>query len=112
VVVAPRRGEIFWANLDPVRGQEQGRRRPVLILSHEPFNSRSRTVIAIAITSQPQRVPYPLTLELAPGVLPRGSWVKISQIRTLALERLEGPAGRVDDEELQLVLGGLLQLIA
>ena len=112
MVVTPRRGEIYWANLDPIRGQEQGGRRPVLVLSHEPFNSRSRAVIAVAITSQPQRVPYPLTLQLSTGVLPRPSWVKISQIRTLACERLEGPIAQADEEELGLILRGLVQLIA
>jgi len=48
------RGDIRWADLNPVRGHEQGGPRPVLILSHDIFNERSGTVIAVAITSQPQ----------------------------------------------------------
>jgi len=58
------RGEIRWADLNPVRGQEQSGLRPVLILSHDVFNERSGTVIAAALTSQPQRAGFPLTLLL------------------------------------------------
>jgi mRNA interferase MazF len=58
------RGDIRWADLNPVRGQEQSGLRPVLILSHDVFNERSGTVIAVALTSQPQRAGFPLTLEL------------------------------------------------
>ena len=50
-----RRGEIRWADLNPVRGSERGGRRPVVVLSHDVFNERSGTVIAMAATSQPQR---------------------------------------------------------
>jgi len=59
------RGEIYWADLNPVIGSEQGGFRPILILSHNIFNDRSSTVIAVAITSQPQRAGFPLTLELS-----------------------------------------------
>ena len=82
------RGEIYWADLMPVRGHEQGGVRPVLIISHDLFNARSGTVIALAITSQPQRAGFPLTWQIPAGVLPRPSWVKISQIRTLSTDRL------------------------
>ena len=58
------RGEVRWADLNPVRGREQAGRRPVLILSHDVFNVRSGTVIAVALTSQPQQAEFPLTLEL------------------------------------------------
>jgi len=79
------RGDIRWADLNPVRGSEQGGMRPVLIISQDIFNARSGTIIAIAITSQPQRAGFPLTLELTSPALPKKSWVKISQIRTLAV---------------------------
>src|SRR5579859_7137465 len=81
------RGDIVWANLDPVRGHEQFGRRPVLVLSHDVFNERSRTVIAVALTSQPQRAGFPLVLELEIPDLHQRSWVKISQVRTLSVER-------------------------
>ena len=82
------RGEIRWADLNPVRGHEQAGLRPVLILSHDIFNERSGTVIAVAITSQPQKAGFPLTLELKSPNLPKKSWLKISQIRTLSVERI------------------------
>ena len=105
------RGEIYWADLRPVRGHEQGGLRPVLILSHDVFNDRSGTVIALAITSQPQRAGYPLTWRVPAGVLPRESWVKVSQIRTLSTERLGARIGRIGEAELQGIVDGLLQLI-
>lgn len=109
------RGEVRWADLNPVRGREQAGLRPVLILSqdfsHDIFNERSGTVIAMALTSQPQKAGFPLTLELETKQLPKRSWVKISQIRTLAVERLGNRLGRVTPEELALVLEGLEEII-
>ena len=77
------RGDIFWANLNPVVGREQAGHRPVLILSNNTFNKYSGTVIAMALTSRPQRAGFPLTFALDDERLPKKSWVKISQIRTL-----------------------------
>jgi mRNA interferase MazF len=105
------RGEIRWADLNPVRGHEQAGERPVLVLSHDVFNERSGTVIAIALTSQEPRAGYPLTLELATAKLPKRSWVKISQIRTLSTERIGKRLGRASDEELAQVLEGLLEIV-
>ena len=105
------RGEIYWADLQPVRGHEQGGIRPVLVLSHDAFNDRSGTVIAMAITSQPQRAGYPLTWRVPPGILPHDSWVKISQVRTLSTERLRSRLGRLPGEDLQEIVDGLVQLI-
>ena len=105
------RGEIRWADLNPVRGREQAGVRPVLILSHDIFNERSGTVIAVAITSQPQRAGFPLTLDLKSADLPKPSWVKISQIRTLAVERIGKGIGRISPEELDQVIEGLYEII-
>jgi mRNA interferase MazF len=105
------RGEIRWADLNPVRGREQAGQRPVLILSHDVFNERSGTVIAVALTSQPQRAGFPLTLELHARGLPKKSWVKISQIRTLAVERIGKSFGRVSPEELAQIIEGLNEII-
>ena len=105
------RGEIRWADLNPVRSSEQAGHRPVLILSQDVFNDRSGTVIATAITSQPQRAGFPLTLELESKGLPKQSWVKISQIRTLAVERIEGKIGRASPEEMAQVIEGLNEII-
>ncbi len=105
------RGEIRWADLNPTRGREQTGQRPVLILSHDIFNARSGTVIAVALTSQPQRAGFPLTLELVAPRLPRRSWVKISQIRTLATERIGKRLGRASPEEMAQVLEGLNEIL-
>jgi mRNA interferase MazF len=106
------RGEIRWADLKPSRGHEQAGLRPVLILSHDIFNERSGTVIAVAITSQPQRAGFPLTLELKTGDVPKQSWVKISQIRTLSVERIGKVIGRVSQEEMAQIIEGLNEIIA
>ena len=95
------RGEVRWADLNPVRGREQAGLRPVLILSQDIFNERSGTVIAMALTSQPQKAGFPLTLELETKQLPKRSWVKISQIRTLAVERLGNRLGNETPPEEQ-----------
>ena len=105
------RGEIRWADLNPTRGKEQSGPRPVLILSHDVFNERSGTVIAVALTSQPPRAGFPLTLELTTPRLPKRSWVKISQIRTLATERIGNRLGRASPEELAQVLEGLNEIL-
>ncbi len=105
------RGDIFWAHLNPTRGREQAGRRPVLIISHEIFNNKSGTVIAVAITSKEPKAGFPLTLELAEVKLPKRSWAKISQIRTLSTERLGKKLGRADIEEIEAVIEGLLDIV-
>lgn len=105
------RGEIYWADSNPVIGSEQGGLRPVLVLSHNVFNERSGTVIAAAITSQPQKAGYPLTLELAGSGLPKKSWVKISQIRVLSTKRIGKKISKASDEELALIIDGLNEII-
>ena len=105
------RGEIRWADLNPVKGKEQVGLRPVVILSQDVFNERSGTVIAVAVTSQSQRAGFPLTVELAPNYLPKRSWVKISQIRTLSSERIGKKIGIVSLEELDQIIEGLNEII-
>ncbi len=105
------RGDIRWADLNPVRGREQAGLRPVLILSQDIFNERSGTVIAVALTSQPQKAGFPLTLELKTSNLPKESWVKISQIRTLSVGRIGKIIGRASPEEIEQVVDGLNEII-
>jgi mRNA interferase MazF len=105
------RGDIHWADLNPVIGSEQGGSRPVLVLSHNVFNDRSGTVIALAITSQPQKAGYPLTMELKSAMLPKKSWVKISQIRVLSTNRIGKKLAKASDEELALIIDGLNEII-
>jgi len=105
------RGEMRWADLSPGQGREQTGRRPVLILSHDVFNERSGTVIAMAITSRPQKAGFPLTLEIVSKGLPKRSWVKISQVRTLAVERIGKVAAVLAPEDLARALEGLDEII-
>ena len=105
------RGEVRWAELNPTRGHEQAGRRPVVILSHNVFNNRSGTVIAMALTSQPQQARFPLTYSLEPKQLRKPSWVKISQIRTLSVDRIGRKLGTVEPEQLAEIVDGLNQII-
>ena len=100
-----------WAELDPVRGHEQSGRRPVLVLSHDVFNDRSGTVIALALTSQEPRAGFPLTLESKAAGLAKRSWIKISQIRTLSVDRLGARIARASEEELARALDGLNEIL-
>jgi mRNA interferase MazF len=105
------RGDIYWADLNPVIGSEQGGLRPVLVLSHNVFNERSGTVIAVALTSQQPRAGFPLTLELNNKNLPKQSWVKISQVRTLSVKRIGKKIAKVSDEEISLIIEGLNEIV-
>ena len=105
------RGEVRWAELNPTRGHEQAGHRPVLILSQDIFNKRSGTVVAMAHTSQPQNAGFPLTYPLDQKQLTKPSWVKISQIRTLSVERMGKKIGIVEPEQLAEIVDGLSQII-
>lgn len=105
------RGEIRWADLEPTRGNEQAGLRPVLVLSEDVFNDRSGTVIAVALTSQEPRAGFPLTLESSASGLPKKSWIKISQIRTLSTERIGRRLARASDSEMSRVIEGLNEIL-
>jgi len=81
-------------------------------LSNDIFNQRSGTVIAMALTAERQRAGFPLTLQLVSVQLPKKSWVKISQIRTLSVQRLGRKIGRAKPEEVSQAVTGLNQIIA
>lgn len=102
---------MYWADLNPVRGRDQAGLRPVLILSHDLFNRKSETVIAMAITSQPQKAGFPLTMALPAEMLPKPSWVKISQIRTISIDRLGKRIVALGPQMLDQLIDGLLELI-
>ena len=105
------RGDIYWANLDPTVGHEQAGRGPVLILSRPAFNDRSGTVIIVALTSAEPKAGFPLTLELTKTTLPKRTWVKISQVRTISNQRLAGKLASCHPSEVQRVIEGLNDLI-
>ena len=106
------RGDIVWADLDPTQGHEQSGKRPVLMLSHDIFNEKSGTVIAVALTSQPQKADFPLTLLLSEKISKKTAWVKISQICTLSVLRIGNKIGRVIEDEIDRVIAGLYEIIA
>jgi mRNA interferase MazF len=105
------RGDIVWADLNPSVGSEQAGVRPVIVLSHDVFNERSGTVLAIAMTSQEPRASFPLTLEITSTPLPKRSWAKMSQIRTLSVSRLGRRLGRISAEELDRIVEGLNEIV-
>jgi mRNA interferase MazF len=105
------RGEVRWADFGATRGHEQSGRRPVLILSADVFNERSGTVIAVALTTHPARAGFPLTLEVGPPQLREPAWVKISQVRTLSVERIGARLGALSPEDLALVIEGLNEIL-
>ena len=83
-----------------------------MVLSHDVFNERSGTVIAVAITSRQPRAAFPLTHEITTIKLPKRSWVRISQIRTLSVERLGRKLARLAPEEVERIVEGLNEIIA
>ena len=100
-----RRGDIFYADLSPVVGSEQGGTRPVLIVQNNMGNKHSPTVIAAAITSQMNKARLPTHIELiGPEVgLTKNSVVLLEQIRTIDKKRLREHMGRLDDETMEKV---------
>ena len=106
------RGDIYWADLNPTIGSEQAGMRPVLIISQDIFNTHSSTVIALAMTSVKQKAGYPLSYKIKTADLPKKSWVKISQIRTLSVKRLFRYISRINEEELQIIIDGLNEIVA
>ena len=106
------RGEVRWADFNPIRGREQAGLRPVLIISQDIFNQKSETVIAMAITSQEQHAGFPLTSEIKSTRLPKRSWVKISQIRTLSIERIGKKIGSISSEELEMAIEGINEIVS
>ena len=83
----------------------------MLVISEDVFNQRSGTVVALAITSAEPTAGFPLTLELRSAHLPKRSWVKMGQIRTLSTERLGKRLARLDPEDLARIVEGLNEII-
>ena len=100
-----KRGDIFYADLSPVVGSEQGGVRPVLIVQNDTGNRHSPTVIAAAITSQTgkARLPTHISLSAMSCGLPKDSVVLLEQIRTLDKRRLREHMGRVDETMMKQV---------
>ncbi len=105
------RGEIYWVDINPTMGHEQSGIRPVLILSSNIFNEKSGTVIGMAITSQKPKAGYPLSYSLEDEKLPKPSWVKIGQVRTLSTDRIHEVIGKINDEKLREIIEGLNEIL-
>ncbi len=100
-----KRGDIFYADLSPVIGSEQGGTRPVLVIQNDVGNKFSPTVIIAAITSQINKAKLPTHIEINAsdvGLL-KDSVVLLEQIRTIDKKRLREKIGRLSDEQLLLV---------
>ena len=104
-----RRGDIFYADLSPVVGSEQGGTRPVLIVQNDTGNKHSPTVIAAAITSQTGKARLPTHINIAGGSvgLSKDSVILLEQIRTIDKRRLREHMGRLDDKHMLMVDGAI-----
>lgn len=100
-----KRGDIYYADLSPVVGSEQGGTRPVLIVQNDIGNRHSPTVIAAAITSQTGKARLPTHINIAGGSvgLSKDSIILLEQIRTIDKRRLKEHMGRLDDQQMSLV---------
>lgn len=97
------RGDIYYADLNPVTGSEQGGNRPVLIIQNDTGNRYSPTVIVAAITSNINKARLPTHIVVESGVLPAQSVVLLEQIRTIDKSRLSKRMGRLSDEDMRRI---------
>jgi len=100
-----KRGDIFFADLSPVVGSEQGGVRPVLIVQNDVGNKYSPTIIAAAITSQINKAKLPTHIEISAEEygLTKDSVILLEQIRTIDKRRLKDKIGRLDDDLMSVV---------
>ena len=100
-----KRGDIFYADLSPVVGSEEGGSRPVLIVLNDTGNRHSPTVIAAAITSQTGKARLPTHFNIAGGSvgLSKDSVILLEQVRTIDKRRLREHMGRLDDAQMAMV---------
>lgn len=98
------RGDVFYADLSPVVGSEQGGVRPVLVIQNDVGNKYSPTVIIAAITSQTNKTKLPTHVNVNPQMgLPKNSVVLLEQVRTIDKRRLRDKVGSFDSKTMQRV---------
>lgn len=104
-----KRGDIYYADLSPVTGSEQGGNRPVVIVQNDIGNRFSPTVIVAAITSKINKAKLPTHIELSAEEygLPKDSVILLEQVRTIDKKRLQDRIGHVKDELMEAVNKGL-----
>lgn len=104
-----KRGDVFYADLSPVVGSEQGGVRPVVVIQNNVGNKYSPTVIAAAITSQTNKTDLPTHAKITSEIkLPKNSVVLLEQIRTIDKKRLRDKVGRLNDKNMKRVNKALL----
>lgn len=104
-----KRGELYYADLSPVVGSEQGGIRPVLVVQNNIGNKYSPTIIAVAVTSQINKAKLPTHIELDTTCgLPKDSVILAEQMRTLDKRRLKDKIGALDDKAMEKVNNALL----
>ena len=105
-----KRGELYYADLSPVVGSEQGGVRPVLVIQNDVGNKYSPIIIAAAITSQLQKAKLPthIPINSSDSGLPKNSIVLLEQLRTLDKKRLREKIGVLDEDVMKNVNQGLL----
>ncbi len=105
-----KRGDIYYADLSPVLGSEQGGVRPVLIIQNDVGNKYSPTVIASAVTSSMTKAKLPTHIEIKRGQygMTKDSVVLLEQLRTLDKRRLKTKIGQIDNVRMELVNRAIL----
>lgn len=104
-----KRGDVFYADLSPVVGSEQGGVRPVVIIQNNVGNKYSPTVIAAAITSQTNKVKLPTHAKVTSDInLPKNSVVLLEQVRTIDKKRLRDKVGHLNQKNMQKIDESLL----
>lgn len=105
-----RRGDIYYADLRPVIGSEQGGIRPVLIVQNDVGNRHSPTIICAAITSKMNKAKLPTHIELSAGKydMVKDSVILLEQLRTIDKQRLKDRVCHLDDEIMRQVNRGLM----
>ena len=96
-----KRGEIYYADLSPVVGSEQGGIRPVIILQNDTGNCHSPTTIVVAVTSKTTKNYLPTHIKVYSPMLRRNSVAMLEQIRTIDKQRILGYIGQIDDRTMQ-----------
>lgn len=97
------RGEIYYANLSPVVGSEQGGYRPVIVLQNNKGNKYSTTIIVAPISSAPNKHPLPTHVAIEENILEKKSIILLEQIRTIDKQRVSEKIGKVSEQLQQII---------
>jgi mRNA interferase MazF len=111
-VPEPKRGDVWFGDLDPTRGHEQAGRRPLLVVSDDLFNaSRANLVVVLPLTTKHRGVPNHVEILPPEGGITRGSWIQCEAVRSISKERLATYLGNVTVETMENVELGLKKIL-